>query len=199
MIEHVPVEIGAEVRLPTKYGDLTMRYARQGDTEAVVVVKATGMGGPVPVRVQSSCVFSESFGALDCDCADQLDAALSIISDGGGCLIYVYEEGRGAGLAKKFAAVRLQAELGIDTATAFHKLGMPPDLRDYRLASAVIKEIYGDSSVVVLTNDPRKLARLRENGVAVSERRPLVVAKRAIVADYLEGKSRVLGHLVHES
>lgn len=148
---------------------------------------------PVAVRVQSSCVFSESLGAIDCDCSDQLSAALQIISDRGGLVVYAYEEGRGAGLSAKVAAIRSQKELQLDTAEAFGHLGLEPDLRSYELAACAIREVLGDTPIVLLTNDPRKANCLRALGVRIAAVEGLVVIQNELVRDYLSSKAAALG------
>jgi GTP cyclohydrolase II len=190
---------GPEVDLPSIHGLLTLRHASDSRSEAIIINAGRSPAVAPVVRVQSSCVFSESFGVLDCDCADQLNASLELVAAEGVCVIYVYEEGRGAGLAQKFRAVRLQQDDNLDTAVAFRTLGMPQDLRDYELASGIIKLLFGDRPIVLLTNDPRKVSKISDWGIEVAARRSLIVARRSIVVDYLEAKAHVLGHVLDES
>jgi len=57
---------------------------------------------PLLARVHSSCVTSESYGSRDCDCAEQLDAALAHVARAGrGVVFYLMQEGRGAGFTAK--------------------------------------------------------------------------------------------------
>ncbi len=54
-------------------GDERVRVVCLGDIKAL---------GPDPlVRVHSSCIASEVFGSIDCDCADQLRQAMKMIAE----------------------------------------------------------------------------------------------------------------------
>jgi GTP cyclohydrolase II len=120
---------------------------------------------PTIVRVQSSCLFSESFWAADCDCALQLHAALTRISKDGGLLLYFYEEGRGAGLLAKFKAIELQQVQGFDTRRAYECLNMSVDGRSYEAAAATLVQLLKDSPVCLLSNNPDKAEGLKRHGV----------------------------------
>jgi GTP cyclohydrolase II len=106
------INLQSQITLSTKYGEFQSYYV--GDDrriEGVVLVKKP-WPEPMFLRIQSSCVFSESFGADDCDCALQLEASLKELSARGGIVIYLYEEGRGLGLEGKFRAVHYQQMKG---------------------------------------------------------------------------------------
>jgi len=149
---------------------------------------------PIPVRVQSSCLFSESLLAKDCDCASQLHESLKIIAREGGIVIYLYEEGRGAGLKHKIAAISLQQRHHIDTGTAFSMLSLPSDLRDHSMAAKILNTIVPGCRIDLLTNNPRKMELLQSCGVHVVRKRPLICCTTPEVAKYLEEKVRVLQH-----
>lgn len=56
----------------------------------------------VYTRLHSSCVTSETLGSLDCDCIQQLNGALELISQKPcGVLFYLIQEGRGCGYVGK--------------------------------------------------------------------------------------------------
>ena len=74
-------------------------------------------GEHVPIRVHDQCLTSEVFGWRRCDCREQLVYALQYVSQNGGAVIYLQQEGCGIGLANKVAAYALQ-DLGMDTVNA---------------------------------------------------------------------------------
>jgi GTP cyclohydrolase II len=190
------LEVSPEVAVETEQGKLHVRYASGFGGAGVIARYEKSVESPVLVRIQSSCVFSESLGAIDCDCSDQLNLALHTIAARGGYLIYSYEEGRGAGLASKIQAMKLQAEEQIDTAEAFRRLGLPADPRRYRFAAEAIRVVVGNSTIRLLTNNPKKVDALRRLGISVVGSSRLIVAKNHLVRDYLREKAQSLGHTV---
>jgi GTP cyclohydrolase II len=186
--------IGEPISLPTEFGTLLVRHILSGEQEGVVITGDGPFIDPVPVRIQSSCLFSESFLSTNCDCGTQLHEALKIIASGG-LLIYLYEEGRGAGLRLKIEGIRLQQREGCNTAEAYKRLNLEPDLRSHDVAISVIREVLGsDHGIELITNNPGKVKALQGAGVRVVKRRPLVCPRNDAVEKYLNEKTTVLGH-----
>ena len=52
------------------------------------------------------------------------------------------------------------------------------------------------NKIKLLTNNPRKVSMLEENGIVVTERLPLKVGHTADNTDYLHTKVKRSGHLV---
>jgi GTP cyclohydrolase II len=113
--------------------------------------------------------------------------------EGRGILVYLPQEGRGIGLAKKIEAYRLQEE-GLDTVEANHKLGFPADLRSYEDAAAVLRH-FGVRSVRLMTNNPAKIEGLEQQGVSVEERMAIEPGPGPVNLSYLRAKKGKLGHL----
>jgi GTP cyclohydrolase II len=181
---HVNVEDGS--------GDIV----REGVLASPSVERADG--GPLLLRIQSSCLFSETFCTTDCDCALQLHESLRRVIARGGYVLYFYEEGRGAGLMKKFKAIRLMQHQNLDTDAAYRSLNIPPDLRSYDAAAAVLKKVIGTGrGIRLLTNNPAKTDGLRKHGLNVIDTEPLICGTdNEKIRLYLAEKRRVLGHLI---
>jgi 3,4-dihydroxy 2-butanone 4-phosphate synthase/GTP cyclohydrolase II len=111
----------------------------------------------------------------------------------GGALIYLDQEGRGAGLQAKAEAYRMYQEDGLDTFQAYEKLGLPLDPRDYADAAQFLKDRH-ISWVKLLTNNPGKIEALEKAGIKV-ERAPLQATPTPVNVAYLQAKKRH-GHLL---
>jgi GTP cyclohydrolase II len=143
------------------------------------------------IRVHSSCLTGDVFGSMRCECGPQFISALERIADdpSGGMIIYMSgHEGRGIGLWAKAATYLLQ-DAGENTYQANRSLGLPDDSRDFGDAAALLKYFLGDKPFRLLTNNPKKISDLAEQGLAnitpvkhvigVGERnRDYLVAKR---------------------
>jgi len=164
-------------------------------TQGIVVSSARQSEDRVVMRIHSSCAFGEALLSLDCDCGTQLVSALNIINKEGGHLIYLFDEGRGAGLKAKFDALILQQKHTIDTVSAFAHLGLQPDLRNYNEIVPLAADLARGLPIDLLTNNPDKLAPLIDSGLVV-RRRPLLTATAESTKAYLEEKAKVLGHLI---
>lgn len=149
--------------------------------------------GAVPlVRPHSECLTGDVFGSQRCDCGPQIREAVERITDAGGFLLYLRQEGRGIGLYAKLDAYVLQDE-GLDTYQANLALGHAEDERDYFVAAQMMHAL-GLDRVALLTNNPDKEAQLARLGVTVTERVPTRVHMSAANARYLATKARLGAH-----
>jgi GTP cyclohydrolase II len=193
-----PVRRVASARLPTEFGafDIHVFESRgAAETHVALVRGQLGDGSDVLARVHSSCVTGDIFHSARCDCGAQLQEALGRIADEGrGVLIYLNQEGRGIGLANKIRAYKLQDE-GADTVEANERLGFAADLRDYRAALEMLRDL-GVRSVRLMSNNPKKLEGLAGDGLAVNERLPIEIAATAATQHYLRTKKDKLGHIL---
>ncbi len=150
---------------------------------------------PVLARLHSACFTGDVLGSLKCDCGPQLRAALGQMgANGAGVLLYLNQEGRGIGLANKMRAYSLQDQ-GFDTVEANHRLGFEDDERDFRIGAEILRKM-GFKSVRLLTNNPNKVARMQDHGIAVTERVPLKVGENRHNHHYLATKASKSGHLL---
>lgn len=144
------------------------------------------------VRVHSRCLYGDVFGSQECDCAGQLHEAMEMMrAAGSGVLIYLDQEGRGAGLFAKARAFRMRQVLGIDSFRSYEHYGLKADPRSYDMAAELLKDL-GLENVKLLTNNWEKVAGLQGHGIEV-ERRPLIVPVSRRAMPYMESK-RARGH-----
>ncbi|MBN1691453.1 MAG: bifunctional 3,4-dihydroxy-2-butanone-4-phosphate synthase/GTP cyclohydrolase II [Dehalococcoidia bacterium] len=188
----------AEARFPTKYGDFTiMAYKSTVDTdEHVALVQGdVADGRPVLVRVHSECVTGDVFGSLRCDCGDQVQMAMNMISgEGRGVFLYMRQEGRGIGLHNKLRAYELQDQ-GLDTVEANIALGFEADLRDYGIGAQILADL-GLHDIRLLTNNPKKIIGLESYGLKVVESIRLISEPTEYNKCYLKTKQDKLEHLL---
>ena len=90
-------------------------------------------------------------------------------------------------------AYKLQDQ-GFDTVQANHRLGFEDDERDFKIGAELLKNL-GFSHIRLMTNNPKKVLRLEDQGLKVVERVPLIVEKTDYNHDYLKTKADKSGHL----
>jgi 3,4-dihydroxy 2-butanone 4-phosphate synthase/GTP cyclohydrolase II len=186
----------AQAGLPTRYGTFEMFVYNASDHKEHVALTlgAIDGGDPVLVRAHSECLTGDVLGSSRCDCGEQLDESLRFLQEQGrGVLLYLRQEGRGIGLAKKISAYALQ-EQGLDTVEANLALGLPEDMRDYRVAAEMLLDL-GVRQARLLTNNPAKVEGLQRYGVEVVERLPLGISPNPSNLGYLRTKREKMGHL----
>lgn len=163
-----------------------------------IIVGDPQLHSAVPVRLHSACLTGDLLGSLRCDCGEQLRTAVARIAElGGGVLLYLDQEGRGIGLTNKLRAYALQDQ-GLDTLDADQHLGFLADERSFRIAAVLLREL-GVERIELLTNNPQKIAALRDYGIEVTGRRSLIAAITEHNERYLRAKRDRAGHLVEES
>ncbi|WP_181770973.1 GTP cyclohydrolase II [Amycolatopsis pittospori] len=146
------------------------------------------------VRIHSRCVYSEILGSVDCDCHDQVEQAKKLIIDAGaGVIVYLDQEGRGAGLLAKARGYVYSQKHEADTFTSYRALHLPDDSRDYAAAADLLESL-GLTRVRLLTNNPEKMKALEDRGIIV-KREPSIVPVSESARAYLEAK-RQHGHLI---
>ncbi len=192
------VERVADADMPTEWGKFTMYgYDNElDDKEHIALVKGDVEGKEnVLTRIHSECFTGDVLGSRRCDCGPQLHASMvKIEEEGEGIVLYLRQEGRGIGLFNKMKAYQLQDE-GLDTVEANERLGFEADLRDYVIASQILKDL-GVKSVRLMTNNPRKINGLRGYGIDVKERKEIEIKPKSENARYLRTKKEKLGHML---
>ncbi len=161
------LEFISACNIPTAFGSLTLNYLENCSSKERVLVLSHPDKKSSTVRVHSSCMTSEVFGSLRCDCADQLNHSLEYIAHHGGHIIYLDQEGRGIGLSNKIKAYQLQDHNSLDTLDANTALGHPIDARSYENAYYAIKWL-GVTHVDLMTNNPLKYEALKSLGLDIA-------------------------------
>jgi 3,4-dihydroxy 2-butanone 4-phosphate synthase/GTP cyclohydrolase II len=186
----------AESELVTRRGKFHAVAFRHGGHEHMALVHGgASLREDVLVRVHSECMTGDIFGAMRCECGEQLGAALdTIVDEGSGILVYLRgHEGRGIGLVAKVRTHVLQDEQGMDTVDSATSLGLPVDIRDYTPAALVLAYL-GVRSVRLMSNNPDKIESLEAHGITVTARVPLLMAPNPNNIAYLRAKRDRLGH-----
>ncbi|MEU7524209.1 hypothetical protein AB0A74_00585 [Saccharothrix sp. NPDC042600] len=124
--------------------------------------------GPVPLRIESACLFGHVLRSAQCDCGFQLEAAMtSFARRGCGLLLYaVDQDARGLGTAAHFAIYALRQQENLDTDAVYARLGAPMDARSYAAVPVILRHL-GVDAVRLLSNNPRRDRFLREAGFTV--------------------------------
>jgi GTP cyclohydrolase II len=202
-----PATIRTQVPLPLRFPDGYTSLARAFSFDGLADGRehlAFGLGdraAPVTstenlreplVRPHSECLTGDVFGSQRCDCGAQLREAVERITDSGGYLLYLRQEGRGIGLYPKLDAYALQ-DAGLDTYEANLALGHREDERSYLVAAQMLRAL-GATRVALLSNNPDKAGQLDGYGVTVTEQVPTGVHLSAANARYLATKARHGGH-----
>lgn len=182
--------------LPTRFGEfraVAFTADARGDEHLAIVRGEVRDREAVPMRIHSECLTGDVLGSLRCDCRDQLIASLEALGRmPDGLLLYLRQEGRGIGLTNKIRAYALQDD-GHDTVEANHLLGFRDDERDYAVAGEMVRAL-GIRSVQLMTNNPRKIKGLEQQGIPVAGRIPLVMESNPHNAAYLLTKQLRSGH-----
>ena len=183
------------VLMPTDFGEFDCHLYRITTDGSHHLALSKGVIDPLQptlVRVHSECLTGDVFHSRRCDCGGQLDAAMQRISEEGGVLLYLRQEGRGIGLPAKIHAYKLQEE-GLDTIEANEKLGYASDLRDYGMGAQILCDL-GIRKMRLLTNNPKKVVGLDGYGLEIVEQLPLRLPSNPHNEKYLETKRTRMGH-----
>ena len=183
------------IKLPTDYGEFDCHLYEidiDGTHHLALTKGEISPETPVTVRVHSECLTGDVFMSRRCDCGGQLHQALKQISEEGGVLLYLRQEGRGIGLPAKIKAYKLQQH-GLDTVEANEKLGYGADLRDYGVGAQILHDL-GVRKMRLLTNNPKKIIGLEGYGLEITEQLPISQASNPDNEKYLQTKKDKMGH-----
>ncbi len=185
------IEISQIATLPTKYGTFKIQAFKEECKEHLAIFTEPLPDTPI-VRVHSECLTGDALGSIKCDCGEQLEYALKLISKEGGMVIYHRQEGRNIGLLNKVNAYALQ-DRGLDTVEANHQLGFAADERTYEIVETILHH-FGIKRLKLLTNNPKKIESLKN--IDIIERIPIKMVPNPYNQKYLQTKKEQLGHLL---
>ncbi len=190
------IESYAKCELPTEFGsfDLELFRGPEDESEALLISAGELSAADAPfVRLHSECFTGETLLSLKCDCRAQLETALRTIRhEGVGAVVYLRQEGRGIGLGNKLRAYAEQAR-GANTIEANHRLGFPTDLRDFTLATEILK-LKDLGRIRLHTNNPDKIAAVKAAGIEIESVIPAPSQVNDHNLDYLRTKLEKMGH-----
>ncbi|MFE7588241.1 GTP cyclohydrolase II [Kitasatospora sp. NPDC057512] len=197
--------VRSRVRIPLTFPDgyradadvSTFHGLTDGAEHLALALGTVPEGGTPLVRLHSECLTGDVFGSDRCDCGPQLRESVERISEAGGYLLYLRQEGRGIGLYNKLDAYALQ-DSGLDTYDANTALGLPEDGRDYTAAAQMLAALDA-TGIDLLSNNPDKAAQLADLGIVVRHRVPTGVHLSASNVRYLRAKVERTGHSIELS
>ena len=184
--------------LPTDWGNFNVHAFANEDNEAMphfaLVADGFDVTAITTIRIHSECITGDLFKSRRCDCGEQLNMALQLISAQSGVLLYMRQEGRGIGIINKLNAYNLQ-DTGLDTYEANLHLGLEADGRQYTDAILILKYLQ-INRVNLLTNNPLKVKAFNDSGIIINKRISLTASPKAENKFYLNTKKNVMGHLL---
>jgi len=188
----------SEATIPMPQGSFNLiAYAEDKSDQMphlALVAKGLDPSRPVTIRIHSECLTGDLFGSKRCDCGEQLEKSLNIISKEKGVLLYLRQEGRGIGLINKLRAYQLQ-DTGLNTLDANTHLGLKVDDRHYDIAIMMLHDLK-INQINLLTNNPDKIAVFDSADIQVVKRLPLITTPLPENEKYLSTKQDLLGHLL---
>mgnify|MGYP001224921825 CR=1 FL=1 len=189
----------AETIIPTDFGEFRTIAFKNILDDQVHIAMYTGeikKEKDILVRVHSQCLTGDVFGSHRCDCGEQLEKSMEIISkEGTGVILYLYQEGRGIGIINKLKAYSLQ-DKGLDTVQANEALGFNPDLREYGIGAQILVNL-GLGRIRLLTNNPKKIIGLEGYGLHIVDIVSIEIKPKQHNIKYLRTKKKKLGHLMN--
>ncbi|QBA21797.1 GTP cyclohydrolase II [Chryseobacterium indologenes] len=194
------LRIQAQSGIPTDYGLFTIYAFSENEEDwsphLVLVAENTDYNKTVNVRFHSECITGEVFHSKKCECGQQLDAAMKYMSEKGGMIIYLRQEGRNIGIINKLKAYALQ-EQGLDTVEANLRLGLPADGRNFDVAVEMLN-LLDVKEINLLTNNPDKIKSVENSRIILKSRIALEIDSNEMNAGYLVKKKGYFGHFLEK-
>ena len=165
----------AEGCIRTPYGSFqTLRYVSHLDNEAHLALVHGDLTGKqdVLVRVQTRCVYGDTFHSLDCDCHHLIASAMHAIQhEQCGVLIYLHQTGAGVQTAWNDG----QHQILTHDQTRAHLISTERQQQPLQHETGIGAQILSDlglSTIRLLTNHPRKVVGLEGFGIQITDQIP---------------------------
>lgn len=182
-------------KLPTQFGIFRIYDTNNDAVKLISFGDIKTLLAPVLVRIHSSCVASEIFGALDCDCNDQLQQTMKqMAGTGQGIIFHLNQEGRGHGLSNKIEACAIMQQQNLTTAESFTKMNLTQDIRNYDAVIQLLSAL-NITQIRLITNNPKKYDSLQAH-ITITERIALKPTVRHENLEYLKSKNIQLNHSI---
>lgn len=182
-------------KLPTKFGNAMIYWFQQWNKEhCAIVFWEVKNWKEILCRVHSSCMTGDIFHSLKCDCWEQLEISLEMISQNGGVCIYLSQEWRDTWLLNKIQAYALQ-DTWMDTIESNQALWLPIDSREYDIVKTIIDTLEIDS-INIISNNPEKIEKIKNTGVIVLDTTPVIISANKYNEKYLDTKRHKMGHRI---
>jgi GTP cyclohydrolase II len=125
-------------------------------------------GKPLPLRIESACLFGHVFHSNKCDCGYQLDEAFRRIAElKRGMVIYAIDaDARGLGIEAHFQIYVMRQVENLDTDQVYKRLNSPVDARTYEPVVYILNK-FGIKNINLLSNNRSRLKFLKEMGFEV--------------------------------
>jgi 3,4-dihydroxy 2-butanone 4-phosphate synthase / GTP cyclohydrolase II len=170
-------DAGGTIRTP--YGEFsTLRYVSgvNGEAHLALVLGDVAGKSDVLVRVHTHCVYGDVFDSLDCDCHRLIPAALETIAQAGrGVFIYLHQTGPGLHAAWREGQHELIGH-GRNQSSFIPSDHHQPLQHEAGLGAQILSDL-GLSSILLLTNHPRKVVGLEGFGIQITAQVPFSVGE----------------------
>ena len=143
-----------------------------GQENVVLTHGRVGIDDIPVVRLHSESLFNR-FPLRAVDNRDKFKSAVKhIVLHGVGCILLLYNDGRGAGFGA-YATDLMLTEKGLARSSdeAYHKLGVGYDSRDYDAAMLLLKHHVPGGRIQMVMNSPESLVKKKEYAAALDAHR----------------------------
>lgn len=163
----------ADRPLETRFGVFTEVLYYDGLRESIALVMGDVEGEDnVLCRIHSACIGGHVFNSVECECAAEMASAQAEIQQAGrGVIVYLDQEGKGNGHLALMKSIPFK-RAGHTQAEAYRMAGFEADARSFRPAAEILRDL-GVNSIVLITNNPEKVADLQRYSITVSATKEL--------------------------